>query len=76
MLALMYIRNGNEILFPVRDIQHAIALADNIADSDLLNDDIDFNMFDVFQYHNGTIGEAWESEDGSSFDDLWRDSRS
>lgn len=76
MFALMYIRNGKEILFPVRDIKHAIILADNIADSDLLNDDIDFNMFDVFQYHNGAVGEAWESEDGRTFEEIWQESRS
>lgn len=71
-IALIYIRNGNETIFPVKDIQHAITLADSIADSDLLNDSIDYNMFDVCQYDGRNIGDAWESEDGEDFDEFWR----
>lgn len=70
-LALLYIRNGKETIFPVRDIDHAVRLADAIADSDLLNDDVDYNMFDVYEYHNGKIGDAWESKDGGSFEEYW-----
>ena len=71
-IALVYIRNGNETIFPVKDIDHAISLADNIADSDLLNDDIDFNMFDVFYFDGNECGETWETEDGDTFEDVWR----
>lgn len=35
-IALVYIRNGKETIFPVRDIDQAVQLADAIADSDLL----------------------------------------
>ena len=40
-LALLYIRNGQETVFPVQDIDQAVRLADAIADSDLLNDAVD-----------------------------------
>lgn len=36
-LTLIYIRNGHETIFPVKDIDQAVRLADAIADSDLLN---------------------------------------
>lgn len=71
-LALIYIRNGHETIFPVKDIDQAVRLADAIADSDLLNDDVDYNMFDVCQYRNGQIGDSWESEDGDDFDAYWK----
>lgn len=71
-IALSYIRDGKETVFPVKDIDHAIRIADAIADSDLLNDFIDFNMFDVFEYNNGALGDAWESEDGDSFEEYWK----
>ena len=70
-IALVYIRNGKETIFPVRDIDQAVQLADAIADSDLLNDSVDYNMFDVCQYHNGQIGDSWENEDGQNFDEYW-----
>lgn len=71
-IALMYIRNGHEVIFPVKDIDHAIRLAEEIADSDLLNDNIDFNLFDVFYYDGKQCGDAWESDDGYTFEDVWR----
>lgn len=72
--ALMYIRDGKKIIFPVKDIDHAISLANNIADSDLLNDNIDFNAFDVFCYDGNECGDEWESDDGATFEDIWRNS--
>lgn len=36
-LTLIYIRNGHETIFPVKDIDQAVRLADAIADSDLLD---------------------------------------
>ena len=51
-LALLYIRNGRETVFPVQDIDQAVRLADAIADSDLLNDAVDYNLFDVYDYKN------------------------
>lgn len=71
-LALMYIRDGRETIFPVKDIDHAIRLAGEIADSDLFNDNIDFNMFDVFHYDGTECGDAWETDDGDTFEDVWR----
>lgn len=75
VIALIYIRNYQEVIFPVKDIQHAITLANSIADSDLLNERIEFNMFDVCQYENGVIGDSWESDDGKEFNDVWKDSK-
>lgn len=63
-LVLSYIRNGKEIQFSVKDIDHAIRLTNEIANSDLLNDDVDFNCFDVI--YEGTYY-SWESNDGKSF---------
>ena len=74
-LALVYIRNGKEMIFPVRDVDQAVQLADAIADSDLLNDCIAYNLFDVCQYHNGDIGEPWESKDEEDFEEYWRSCR-
>lgn len=74
-LALIYIRNGVETVFPVKDIDHAVCLADAIAESDLLNDDIDFNMFDVCEITDGTIGDAWESDGHEDFNEYWRRKR-
>jgi len=70
-LALVYIRNGQELVFPVKDPDQAVRIADAIAGSDLLNDDVDYNMFDVCEYHNGAIGDAWESNDGEDFNEYW-----
>lgn len=70
-LALVYIRNGQEIVFPVKDLDQAVQIADAIADSDLLNDDVDYNMFDVCEYHNGKIGDVWESNDGEGCEEYW-----
>lgn len=74
-LALVYIRNNTETIFPVKDIDHAIRLADAIADSDLLNDSVDCNMFDVCEYCDGNIGDSWMSEDEEEFDEYWRSRR-
>lgn len=71
-LALVYVRNGQTHIFPIKDIDHAIRLADAIADSDLLNDEIGYNMLDVCEYFGGDIGECWESEDEESFEEYWR----
>lgn len=63
-LVLSYIRNGKEIQFSVKDIDHAIRLTNEITNSDLLNDDVDFNCFDVI--YEGT-DYSWELNDGKSF---------
>jgi len=76
--ALAYIRNGQLFKFPVKDLNHAIALAENIADSDLLNDRIDFNSFDLVKYDKVTteITESWEDEEtGEDFEEYWRNHR-
>lgn len=74
-LALVYIRNGQETIFPVEDIDHAVRLADAIADSDLLNISVDYNVFDVCQYHNGQIGDRWEDKNGQNFEEYWEQCR-
>lgn len=70
-IALVYIRNGQETIFPVKDVDQAVQLADAITDSDLLNDTVDYNMFDVCEYHNGQIGDSWASKDGGDFEEYW-----
>ena len=72
--ALVYIRNMHETIFPVKDMDHAIALAEAIADSDLLNDHVDVNCFDLCKYNKKTnqIGDSWESEDYEDFNEYWR----
>lgn len=71
-IALVYIRDGKETIFPVRDVDQAVRLADAIADSNLLNDSVDYNMFDVCQYHNGQIGDSWKNEDWQDFEEYWK----
>lgn len=71
-LALFYIRDGKETIFPVKDIDQAVRLADAIANSDCLNDSIDYSLIDVCEYHNGEVGDAWESEDGMDFNEYWK----
>lgn len=74
-LALLYIRNGRETVFPVQDIDQAVRLADAIADSDLLNDAVDYNLFDVYDYKNGRVMDAWENDEGLTFDEYWEQCR-
>lgn len=74
--ALLYIRNGRETIFPVTDIDQAVRIADAIADSDLLNDSVDYNLFDVYEYRNGRIGDAWETDAGITFEEYWNECRS
>ena len=71
-IALVYIRDGQKTVFPVRDLDQAVHLADAIADSDLLNDSIGYAILDVCEYYNGEIGDTWESEDGADFNEYWR----
>ena len=74
-IALAYIRDGHLTIFPVKDIDHAVRLADAISDSDPLNDTIGFSFLDVCEYLDGDIGECWESEEGENFEEYWRDHR-
>lgn len=72
-LTLIYIKNGKETKFLVKDIDHAVRLADAIAESDLLDDSVDYNMFDVC--YNYGYGDYWEDEDGRDFDEYWKSLR-
>lgn len=78
-LVLSYIRDGVETRFPVKDLDHAINLADNIAESDLLNDGIGFNCFELYtetELSPGVISrDVWESECCDTFEDVWRQKR-
>ena len=47
ILVLWYISNKGERKYPVKDLEHAFKLTDAIAESDSLNDEIDFNSFDL-----------------------------
>lgn len=71
-LALLYIRNGLETVFPVQNIDQAVRLADAIADSDLLNDAVDYNLFDVYEYKNGRVMDVWETDEGLTFEEYWK----
>lgn len=71
--ALLYIRNGKKTIFPVKDIDQAIRIADAIADSDLLNDAVDYNLFDVYEYRNGKVLDAWETDEGITFEEYWEE---
>lgn len=71
-LALCYTRNHHTMLFTVNNILEALQLANAIADSDLLNEDIIFNCFDLcVRNEEGEFQESWESEDGFEFNELW-----
>ena len=73
--ALLYIRNGQEMVFLVEDIDQAVQIADAIANSDLLNDAVDYNLFDVYEYRNGRIRAAWETDEGLTFEEYWEERR-
>lgn len=72
-LALYYIRNGHETIFPVKNVLHAIVLAEAIADSDLLNETIDFNMIGLAEYNSETqeVESDYFDEDGLEFREIW-----
>ena len=63
------------MIFPIRDIDQAVCLADAIADSDLLNDAVDYNLFDVYEYNNGRVMDAWETDEGITFEEYWEQCR-
>lgn len=71
-LVLIYMRNGGELYFPVKTIDHALRIADAIADSDLLNNSVSYNSFEVCRYSEGTVGDLWESSNGDNFTEYWR----
>lgn len=47
-LYLVYMKNYETHMLPVRDIDHAIGLADALAGSDLIDDYVECNSFDVW----------------------------
>lgn len=51
-------------------VEKAVTLANMIADSDLKDDSIDANMFELLVNNNG-ITEKWEGENGESFEVLF-----
>jgi len=70
-LALSYIKDGRQTVFPVIDADHAVRLADAIADSDLLDESVGYNLFDLREHCNGELGDSWELDDGMSFKEYW-----
>lgn len=68
---LIYIRNGQEIRFPVKTVLEAINLANSIANSDLLTEDVVYNLFSLVEYGNDN-DECWINDDGYEFEDIWR----
>lgn len=67
-LVLWYMSNKGERKYPIKSLEHAIQLADAIADSDLLDDEIDFNCFDLV---DKDTEESWMSEDCKNFKECW-----
>ncbi len=53
----------------VKDVEHALKLSYYIAESDLLDNKIDFNYFDLV--YKGTE-DSWFSEDGEDFIKYYR----
>lgn len=71
-LYLVYMKNYETHMLPVRDIDHAIRLADALADSDLIDDSVECNSFDVCIEN---LDNMWMSDDGEFFEDYWRSLR-
>ncbi len=53
----------------VKDVEHALRLSYYIAESDLLNNKIDFNYFDLIYKETE---DRWFSEDGEDFIKYYR----
>ena len=68
-LVLWYISNKCERKYLVKDLEHAFKLTDAIAESDLLDDEIDFNSIDLV---DNDTGDSWFSEDDEDFDECYR----
>lgn len=64
---LEYYRDGHEIDFPCETFEDAVRLTKLIIKSDLMNNEIDFNMFDLFDV---STGESWESEEYETFEEF------
>ncbi len=62
------------IMYPVKDVEHAMRLIDALADSQLLVREIGSNAFGLEEYRDGEWQE-WENEEGEQISDL-RDNQS
>lgn len=74
-LTLWYVRDGQTQFFPVKNVKHAIALANALANSDLINDDVDYNMIDLvyMDVDREIIFDSWKDEEtGQEFDEYWK----
>ena len=68
-LVLWYISNKDERKYIVKDLEHALKLTYYIAESDLLDNEIDFNTFDLLYKETD---DSWFSEDGESFTEYYK----
>ena len=70
-LRIYHIQNSEiSNYFPVKDINHAKAIIDNLAQSDLLNDNVEMNVFGLEQFNEETKDwEEWYDEDGCDIDE-------
>ena len=67
---LEYYRDGHEIDFPCETFEDVVQLTKLIIKSDLMNNEIDFNMFDLFDV---STGEPWENEEHETFEEFISD---
>ena len=51
-LKVYHIQNGIEHLYPVKDIEHAKRLIEELAESDLNNPIVEFNAFGLLEWDN------------------------
>lgn len=58
--------------YPVKNLEHAVKLIDTLADSQLLVEEIECNVFGLEEYCDGEWLE-WESEDGFGINDIPRE---
>ena len=64
-LKVYHIQNGIEHLHPVKDVEHAKRLINNLTESDLNNPRVEFNAFGLLEWYEEEqdYGE-WYDEDG------------
>lgn len=58
-------------LYPVKDVPHALRLIEALAESQLLQREIECNAFGLEVFKDGAW-EDWESEDGDSINEVSR----
>jgi len=68
-LRIYHIRNGETEYHRVSDLAHARILIDALAQSDLLDERVEWNVFGCEEYNEETEDwEEWYDEDGCNID--------